>query len=80
MKGHAYSTYTTMVYKILGLEKGKRDKYPSEIIDIIKNAEDLAKALVNAGKTYKDVKRMVEDAFSDKRLEVMDMLADIKLE
>jgi len=59
MHGHAYSTYTNLVYKVLGLKKGNRDKYPKEILEHIKKAEEMAKAMVEAGLNYNEVKDII---------------------
>jgi len=77
MHGHAYSSYTNLMYKALGLEKGKRDTYPKEILDIIKKSEELVKSMVSADMEYSDVKSNLINMLQKKTKEVADILEDI---
>ena len=71
MHGHAYSTYTNMIYKlVLGMSAKKykkmndidgnlRDKLNGRQLNLIKTLEDIAKAQIDLGFKYDEVKEMI---------------------
>ena len=71
MKGFAYSTYTNMIYKlVLGMSAKKykkmndidgnlRDKLNGRQLNLIKTLEDIAKAQLDLGFEYEEVKEMI---------------------
>lgn len=66
MHGHSYSTYSALINKSLGLpRKVNRDSLEPEMLERIAIKENLAQAMVAAGKTYNEVKYMIENNFSE---------------
>ena len=62
MKGHAYSTYSVLVNKSLGLpNKVSRDELPPEILERIANRENTIQALIREGKDYKYIKSIIQE-------------------
>ena len=59
MHGHAYSTYTKMIYKILGLTGKKRDEMTAEELEAVAHKENLAGALAREGKQYNEIKELI---------------------
>lgn len=61
MHGHAYSRYTTLINKSVGLpNRNDRDNLPAETLEKIARRENLAQVLVAEGKTYNQVKEVIE--------------------
>ena len=72
MHGFAYSTYTNMIYKlVLGMSAKKykkmndidgnlRDKLNGRQLNLIKTLEDIAKAQIDLGFKYDEVKEMIK--------------------
>ena len=61
MHGHAYSTYTKLVYKSLGLFQQKhRDAMSAETLESLAVRENLVQALLAEGRTYHEVKAVLE--------------------
>lgn len=79
MHGHAYSTYTNMVYEICGLKKYYKDwkdarvKTPfrecldSEQLKRVKLAESLIKPLLELEKEYSEIKETIKPLFETKK-------------
>lgn len=76
MKGHAYSTYTNMIYKLVlgmnsrqykklnGIEGNLRDALNSGQLDLIKTLESVAKGMLDLGLEYKQIKKAIQDTFA----------------
>lgn len=61
MHGHAYSTYTNLINKSVGLEnRNNRDELSDEVLEKIARRENLAQVLVAEGKTYNQVKEVIK--------------------
>lgn len=76
MKGHAYSTYTKLAYKIIGIKYKKptvgrfRDTLETEEVERLEKVEGMMKALVDAGQQYQEVKETINTIFGNqKRME-----------
>ena len=64
MKGHAYSTYSALINKSLGLpRKVNRNTLTAEILVKLAKRVDLVRTLVAEGKTYNQVKDFLEKNF-----------------
>lgn len=60
MHGHAYSNYTRLIYKSLGLSyKNDRDNLNLQQVDKIAHKEALVKSLINEGYEYKEIKEII---------------------
>ena len=57
MYGHGHSTYTNLVYKILGFQKGQRDMMSSDDLRKLADMEQFSRILVDRGYQYNEVKR-----------------------
>ena len=61
MKGHAYSNYSVLINKSLGLpNKNNRNSFTSEELVQIAKREDLVRCMVAEGKSYSDIKLFLE--------------------
>lgn len=61
MHGHAYSTYTRLVYKSLGITtETSRDAMSAETLESLAVRENLVQALLAEGRTYHEVKAVLE--------------------
>ena len=61
MHGHAYSTYTKLVYKSLGITTEKsRDAMSAETLEKLAMRENLVQALIAEGREYHEIKRTLE--------------------
>ena len=61
MKGHAYSTYSILVNKSLGLpNKVNRDELEPEMLEKIANRENTIQALIREGKDYGYIKSIIQ--------------------
>ena len=61
MHGHAYSTYTRLINKSVGLpNQNDRNNLPDDVLEKIARRENLAQVLVAEGKTYNQVKEVIE--------------------
>ena len=61
MHGHAYSTYTKLIYKSLGIENGtSRDSLDAETLEKLATRENLVQALLAEGREYHEVKALIE--------------------
>lgn len=62
MKGHGFSTYTRLAYKLAGINYFKctgssfRDSLSPEELNRVENIESMMKSLIKAGKQYNDIK------------------------
>ena len=75
MKGFAYSTYTNMIYKLVlgmsakqykekyNIEDNLRDHLNEKQLGLIKILEDIAKAQLNLGFEYSEVKEMIQSNY-----------------
>ena len=60
MKGHAYSTYSILVNKSLGLpNKVNRNELPPEMLEKIANRENTIQALILEGRDYQYIKGII---------------------
>ena len=61
MHGHAYSTYTRLVYKSLGVPSSvNRDSLNAETLEKLATRENLVQALIREGRTYNEIKNVIE--------------------
>lgn len=61
MHGHAFSTYSKMINKSLGLpDKNNRDILDSETLEKVATRENLVKALLAEGREYIHIKGVIE--------------------
>lgn len=61
MHGHGYSTYSIMINKSLGLPaKNDRNTLPEAILEALATRENTVKALINEGRTYNEIKAIIE--------------------
>lgn len=61
MHGHAYSQYSLLINKSLGLDsKVDRDSLPPEILEKIAQRENTVQALIREGAIYSKVKEVIE--------------------
>lgn len=61
MHGHAYSNYSILINKSLGLpNKNDRNSFTSEELVQIAKREDLVRCMVAEGKSYQEVKEFLE--------------------
>jgi len=61
MHGHAYSTYTRLVYKSLGVPSSvSRDSLNAETLEKLATRENLVQALIREGRTYNEIKTVIE--------------------
>lgn len=61
MHGHAYSTYTRLVYKSLGITtETSRDAMSAETLEKLAMRENLVQALLAEGREYHEVKAVLE--------------------
>ncbi len=61
MHGHAYSTYTKLIYKSLGIENGtSRDSLDASMLEKLATRENLVQAMLAEGKEYHEVKALIE--------------------
>jgi prophage antirepressor-like protein len=61
MHGHAYSAYTRLVYKSLGITtETSRDAMSAETLEKLAMRENLVQALLAEGRTYHEVKAVLE--------------------
>lgn len=61
MHGHAYSNYSKMINKSVGLpNKNDRDNLSDELLEKIARRENLAQVLVAEGKNYNQIKEVIE--------------------
>jgi len=72
MKGHGFSTYTKLAYKIVGIKyikpkKGDRfrDSLDHDTVERLENVESMIQSLLKAGKQYNDVKKTITDIFGE---------------
>lgn len=64
MHGHAYPTYTKMIYKSLGLpNKVDRDTLSIEMKEKLAKREDLVRSFIAEGKQYLEIKAIIESNF-----------------
>lgn len=64
MHGHAYPTYTKMIYKSLGLpNKVNRDTLSIEMKEKLAKREDLVRSFIAEGKQYLEIKAIIESNF-----------------
>ena len=62
MKGHAFDTYTKLINKSVGLpNRNDRNNLSDDILEKIARRENLAQVLVAEGKTYNQVKEVIEN-------------------
>ena len=62
MHGHAYSTYTKLINKSVGLpNRNNRENLSDEVLEKIARRENLAQVLVAEGKTYSQVREIIEN-------------------
>jgi prophage antirepressor-like protein len=60
MKGHAYSTYSVLINKSLGLSnRVQRDSLDSELLEKIAQRENTVQALLREGKDYAFIKQVI---------------------
>jgi hypothetical protein len=61
MHGHAYSTYTRLVYKSLGIKtETSRDAMSAETLEKLAMRENLVQALLAEGREYHEIKSVLE--------------------
>ena len=61
MHGHAYSTYTKLVYKSLGITtETSRDAMSAETLEKLAMRENLVQALLAEGREYHEIKSVLE--------------------
>ena len=61
MHGHAYSTYTKLIYKSLGISGDtKRESMSAEMLEKLATRENLVQALLAEGREYHEVKAVLE--------------------
>ena len=61
MHGHAYSTYSRLINKSLGLpSKVDRSTLDAETLEHIANRENTVQALIREGQQYQDIKAVIE--------------------
>lgn len=66
MHGHAYSTYTRLVYKSIGVASSiSRDSLNSETLEKLATRENLVQALIREGRTYNEIKDVLEGLTND---------------
>lgn len=62
MHGHAYSTYTKLINKSVGLpNRNNRENLSDDVLEKIARRENLAQVLVAEGKTYSQVREIIEN-------------------
>jgi phage anti-repressor protein len=68
--GHAYSNYTLMIYKKLGIEYTKhpkfRDSLSAEQLSAVENLERLAEAYIKMGYDYYSIKNALPECILEK--------------
>ncbi len=66
MHGHSYSNYSVLVNKSLGLpSKVDRNNLSDEILEKIATRENLIQSMIAEGKTYGEIKAVIENNFSE---------------
>jgi prophage antirepressor-like protein len=60
MHGHAYSTYTRLIYKTLGIDKKDRDTFDGATLEKVARRENTVKAMLSEGSTYHEIKEYLE--------------------
>lgn len=75
MKGHGFSTYTKLAYKLAGIHYVKplqgtnfRDTLSQHDLDRVENIESMMKALIKTGRVYGEIKKDMEMMFNVKKL------------
>lgn len=70
MKGHGFSTYTKLAYKLAGIKyvkppKGQkfRDSLDKEDLSRVENIESMMKSLIKTGKVYGEIKEDLNNIF-----------------
>lgn len=78
MHGHAYSTYTKMIYKQLGIEytkeKNFRDTLSPEQLKAVETLEHIAEGYLRLGYTYSQIKDALPSIIVDKQREMQEAL------
>jgi Rha family phage regulatory protein len=76
MKGHGFSTYTKLAYKLAGIKyvkppKGEvfRDNLNKDDLLRVENIESMMKSLIKTGKQYGDIKEDLNNIFGSVKLE-----------
>jgi prophage antirepressor-like protein len=60
MHGHAYSNYTRLIYKAMGLpQKVDRSALDSDTLEKIARKENLVSAMINEEKSYEEIKKIL---------------------
>lgn len=60
MHGHAYSNYTRLIYKAMGLpQKVDRSALDSDTLEKIARKENLVSAMINEEKNYEEIKKIL---------------------
>lgn len=74
MHGHAYSTYTKLIYKKLGIEyvkqKNFRDTLSAEQQKAVETLEHLAQGYIKLGYEYSQIKQALPDVILNKQKEL----------
>lgn len=66
MHGHGMSTYSKLINKSLGLPpKNNRDTFSAELLEAVAHRENLVKALLAEGKTYYEIKYILDSFHHD---------------
>ena len=64
MHGHAYSNYTRLIYKAMGLpQKVDRSALDSDTLEKIARKENLVSAMINEEKSYEEIKKILLEKF-----------------
>jgi len=74
MHGHAYSTYTKLIYKNLGIEytkeKNFRDTLTPEQLKAVETLEHIAEGYLRLGYDYNQIKSALPKIIIDKQAEI----------
>jgi phage anti-repressor protein len=80
MHGHAYSTYTKMIYKHLGIEytkeKNFRDTLTAEQLKAVETLEHIAEGYLRLGFDYSQIKDALPKMIVDKQKEMQEALSE----